>query len=287
MSKSYVIIGAYGQLGLALHAEYPDAVAVDRDKLDITDMDSLQGFDWNGVDAIINAAAYTNVDGAETPDGRVLSWRINAVGVRNLAEIATLHDLRLIHISSDYVFDGSKENHLEDEPFSPLSVYGANKAAGDIAVSLVPKHYILRTSWVVGDGNNFVKTMFGLAQKGVQPSVVNDQFGRLTFTSELVRAIDHLLQTDSPNGVYNVTDSGPIKSWFDIAADVYELAGYNRSSVTGVTTAEYYAGKEFIAPRPKHSDLNMTKIQKTGFVSQDYETVLKEYVNKLKEDSVR
>src|SRR5690606_29757497 len=142
------------------------------------------------ITTILNAAAYTNVDGAETPEGRIAAWKVNATGPAILTRIALKHNLTLLHISTEYVFDGTQEIHTEDEPFSPLSVYGTSKAAGDTAVGLLPQHYILRTSWVIGEGKNFVRTMLGLAQKGVSPTVVADQIGRLTFTSELVRAID-------------------------------------------------------------------------------------------------
>jgi dTDP-4-dehydrorhamnose reductase len=109
-----------------------------------------------------------------------------------------------------------KTLHAEDEDFSPLSVYGASKAAGDIAVSLAPKHYILRTSWVIGEGKNFVRTMLELGKKGVAPSVVSDQIGRLTFTKELVKAIDLLLKDNHEYGTYNVSNGGEPASWADI-----------------------------------------------------------------------
>jgi dTDP-4-dehydrorhamnose 3,5-epimerase len=284
MSKHFLIIGANGQLGQALQQRYPEAAAVDSDVLDITDMDAVEKFNWDGITTIINAAAWTNVDGAETAKGREISWLVNAVGPRNLTQIANRRGLTLIHISSDYVFDGQQKNHAEDEHFTPLSVYGQNKAAGDIAVSLADKHYILRTSWVIGNGKNFLRTMAELAGSGVRPSVVNDQFGRLTFVSELVRAIDHLLQTAAAYGVYNVTNSGEIKSWAEIAADTFEILGFERSAVTGISTAEYFADKENIAPRPTNSDMNLAKIQATGFVSEKYEPLMKKFINSLKED---
>jgi dTDP-4-dehydrorhamnose 3,5-epimerase/reductase len=196
--RGVFIVGANGQLGTALRAQYPNAQYADVDELDITDQESVQNFNWDGIEIILNAAAFTNVDGAETPEGRIAAWKVNADAVANLVAVAAQKDMTLVHVSTDYVFDGTQEIHTEDEPFSPLSVYGASKAAGDIAVSLAPKHYILRTSWVIGEGNNFVRTMLGLGQKGISPTVVADQIGRLTFTSELVRAIDHLLATNAP-----------------------------------------------------------------------------------------
>lgn len=278
--REICIIGANGQLGTALRAKYPGAHAADSDELDITDRSSVENYDWSGIKVIINAAAYTNVDGAETLEGRRAAWAINADGVANLVAVAAQHDATLVHISTDYVFDGTQQIHTEDEGYSPLSVYGASKAAGDIAVSLAPKFYILRTTWVIGEGKNFVRTMLGLAQKGISPSVVSDQVGRLTFTSELVKAIDHLVSTSAEFGVYNVTNSGDVKSWADITRKIFEISGHHDLSVTDVTTAEYFAGKEGIAPRPLQSEMDLGKLQSTGFKSTDWELNLKEYIEK-------
>lgn len=274
-----LIIGANGQLGLALQAQYPNARAVDSSELDITDADAVRAFDWSGITTILNAAAYTNVDGAETDEGRVLAWRVNASGVRNLAEAALVRDLTLVHISSEYVFDGTTDNHTENESFSPLGVYAQSKAAGDIVASLVPKHYILRTSWVIGEGKNFVRTMIGLGQKGIAPTVVADQIGRLTFTSELVRAIDHLLSANAPYGTYNATNAGEPASWADITREIFKNAGYDLS-VTDTTTAEYFADKPGVAPRPLNSVMNLEKLHQTGFSSHDWHEDLKDYVTK-------
>ncbi len=272
------ILGCNGQLGRELVKQYPDADAFSHKDLDITDADKVESTDWSGYDAVINAAAYVNADQSETFEGRRETWLANAKGPRNLAKVAIEHGLHLIHFSSEYVFDGTMENHVEDEPFSPLSVYGQSKAAADIAVSLVPKHHILRTTWVVGDGHNFVKTMKRLADMRIDPKVVNDQFGRLTFTSELVRAVDYLLSHDVSSGTYNLTNSGPVKSWAEIAADAFEIAGYDRNRVEPITTEEYKKDKAIFAPRPAHSDLDLTKIHETGFKSQNYEPLMRTYI---------
>jgi len=272
-----LIIGANGQLGLALQEKYPNAKAVDSKELDITDAKAVQDFDWSDVATILNAAAYTNVDGAETAEGRVAAWKVNATGVRNLAEVAIQHDLTLVHISSDYVFDGTRENHKEAESFSPLSVYGQSKAAGDIAASLVPKHYILRATWAIGEGKNFVRTMLGLGQRGIAPTVVADQVGRLTFTSELVRIVDHLLATEAAYGTYNTTNDGEPASWSNITRDIFRLGGYDLT-VADTTTAEYYAGKEDVALRPLNSSMDLEKLQQTGFQSRDWHDDLKDYI---------
>jgi len=272
-----LILGAKGQLGTALSARYPGARQTDQTELDITNFESVNDFDWSGIKIILNAAAYTAVDAAETVEGRTSAWNVNAHAVANLSAIASQHGITLVHISTDYVFDGTSAPHSETESFAPLSVYGASKAAGDIAAGLTPNHYILRTSWVIGEGKNFVRTMLGLGARGISPSVVDDQIGRLTFTSELVRAISHLLETNSPYGTYNVTNSGESASWADITRQIFLCAGHDLT-VTGVTTQDYFKDKTGIAPRPLQSVLNLTKLQSTGFESLDWETELQAYI---------
>ena len=282
--SKFVIIGANGQLGTALREQYPNARAVDTTELDITDTQAVRSFDWSNVTTILNAAAYTNVDGAETPEGRVAAWKVNATGPRNLAEVATQHDITLLHISSDYVFDGEQKVHTENEALSPLGVYGQTKAAGDLTVSLAPKHYILRSTWVIGEGKNFVRTMIGLGQKGIAPTVVADQIGRLTFTTELVRIIDHLLQKSPDYGTYNATNSGTVASWAEITREIFKLGGYDLR-VTDTTTEEYFASKPNIAPRPLNSEMDLGKLQQTGFASRDWHDDLAAYINKELEQS--
>ena len=272
------IAGANGQLGLALRQKYPKAQFADISELDITNRDSVANFDWSSINILINAAAYTNVDDAETSEGRIISWKVNASALAHLAEIASKHDITLVHISSDYVFDGSLQTHTEDEPLSPLSVYGASKAAGDLLAATTDKHYILRTSWVIGDGHNFVKTMMDLAKKNFSPTVVSDQIGRLTFTSELVRAIDHLLVNNCDFGTYNVSNDGKSVSWADITRTIFTILDRNDLTVTDVSTEEYYKDKSDIALRPLQSTLDLRKIQATGFQSTDWQDDLKEYV---------
>lgn len=276
--KRTLITGANGQLGRALQIEFPDAEFTDYQELDITSPDLDKARPWNQYNTIINSAAYTAVDKAETLEGRKSAWELNAQAVANLGKIATKYSITLVHISSDYVFDGTLAEHTEDEPFSPLSVYGQTKAAGDIAVSEVPKHYNIRSSWIVGDGNNFVRTMKTLAEKDVKPNVVNDQIGRLTFTTDLAKGIKQLIDAKAEYGVYNLSGDGESASWADIASEVYELTGHNRSDVTGVSTEQYYAGKEGIAPRPLQSTLSLDKIKSTGFAPREWKQSLKEYL---------
>lgn len=280
MSKSYFIVGSMGQLGTALSRLYPDATLVDRDEFDMTDQAAYDTVDWSNYDVIINAAAMTNVDGAETNDGRKLAWALNAAAVAKLSKVAVDHDLTIVHVSSDYVFDGTRTPHEEDEAFAPLGVYGQSKAAGDLVVSVVPKHYILRTSWVIGEGRNFAGIMRELAEKGVSPTVVNDQIGRLTFTSTLAAAIQHLLETTPTYGTYNVSNDGDSVSWADIAALVFERSGRSASDVVPVSTVEYYEGKDGIAPRPLQSTMNLAKIKATGFSPENWRDLLDNYLNK-------
>jgi dTDP-4-dehydrorhamnose 3,5-epimerase len=279
-TTKFLIVGANGQLGTALSQKYPQARAVDSRELDISDRQAVEAFDWSNVSTILNAAAYTNVDGAETPEGRVIAWKVNAVGVANLVRVARLHDIPLVHISSEYVFDGTQNPHTEDEPFSPLGVYAQSKAAGDIAASLHDKTYILRTSWVIGDGNNFVRTMIGLAAKNISPTVVGDQIGRLTFTSTLVDAIDHIFSSEAPYGTYNVSNGGDPASWANITRTIFAELGRNDLAVTGTTTTDYFASKPGSAPRPLNSTFDLSKIQSTGLTLRDWRDDLASYIQK-------
>jgi len=275
-----LIIGSSGQLGQALTNRFPEAVAVDRDTFDLTDWGKVAQYDWSKVDVIINAAAYTDVDGAETAEGRVMAWQANAVGVGYLARIATQKNLTLIHYSTDYVFDGTKSPHHEDEPLSPLGVYGQSKAAGDISVENTPRHYLIQTSWVIGQGKNFVRTMLGLAEKGISPSVVSDQTGRPTFVSQLVDATVHLLESGSPFGVYNVSNDGPVISWADFARAIFKEGGFDDLKVTDITTEEYRGSKTGVAPRPAHSEFDLTKIGQTGLKLRDWRNDLSAYLKR-------
>jgi dTDP-4-dehydrorhamnose 3,5-epimerase len=276
--KKTLIIGANGQLGRALSAVFPDAEQVDRDTLDISSPDVFTARRWRDYGLILNAAAYTAVDLAETPEGRRDAWLSNATALTNLVKIANENHITLVHISSDYVFDGNAQQHNEDEQLSPLSVYGQSKAAGDLVVSTTPRHYLVRTSWVIGDGKNFVLTMKSLAERDIKPSVVHDQIGRLTFTTDLAQGIKHLVDSGAEFGTYNLTNEGPSTTWANIAKLVYQQSGKSADDVTPVTTEEYYAGKEDIAPRPFLSTLNLAKIENAGFTPRDWREALQEYL---------
>lgn len=282
MVKKVLVTGSNGQLGRALQIEFPDAEFTDYQELDITSPDLDSARLWRQYAAIINAAGYTDVDKAETTKGRKAAWKINAGAVANLSKVAAKYNLTLVHISSDYVFDGIATKHTEDEPFSPLGVYAQTKAAGDIAAAMTPKHYIVRTSWVIGDGNNFIRTMCSLAEKDVKPSVVDDQIGRLTFTTDLASCIKHLIDNEAPYGTYNLSGEGGPASWAEIAKKVFELSGKDSSNVTPVSTEKYYEGKEGISPRPLYSVLNLDKIKSTGFKPTDWHKSLENYLKEEK-----
>jgi dTDP-4-dehydrorhamnose 3,5-epimerase len=307
--RKTLIIGALGQLGRALTAEFPDADLVDlpaavaaitaqqespvaevrgapatsleataAKALDMTDAAQVAAWPWNDYGLVLNAAAYTAVDAAEAPDGRRAAWAANAGAPATLARLSVEHRFTLVHYSTEYVFDGTLDPHTEDEPLSPLGVYAQSKAAGDVAVATAPNHYVLRTSWVIGAGNNFVRTMQRLAANGVSPSVVDDQVGRLTFTTELARATRHLLDVGAAHGTYNVSNGGAPTSFAAIAKAVFELAGRSAGDVTPVTTKEYFAGKE-LAPRPLRSVMDLSKLRATGFEPEDARAALERYVS--------
>ncbi|MCH9728159.1 MAG: bifunctional dTDP-4-dehydrorhamnose 3,5-epimerase family protein/NAD(P)-dependent oxidoreductase [Actinomycetia bacterium] len=281
--KKILVLGADGQLGRALRAEYADDAYVEfagRDAIDLTSEDLGSARRWRDYATIINAGAYTAVDSAETAAGRQAAWATNVAGVAALARIAATHGISLVQISSDYVFDGDTSSaYRESDPLCPLGVYGQTKAAGDQLAATVPRHYIVRTSWVIGDGRNFVNTMRSLAARSVDPSVVGDQMGRLTFTTELARAIRYLLDTGAPHGVYNVTGSGPVMSWADVARKTFALSGHDPARVRGVSTAEYFAdASNPVAPRPAMSVLDLTKIESTGYRTADSEVMLEQYL---------
>lgn len=283
--RKTLILGGGGQLGRALRHAYADLSSVeftDRTGVDLTapDLESVRR--WQDYETIVNAAAFTAVDAAETPEGRAAAWAANVTGVAVLARIASTHGITLVHISSDYVFDGTAEHpYAEDDPVSPLGVYGQTKAAGDLVVGTVPRHYVVRTSWVIGDGANFVKTMASLAGRGVDPSVVDDQFGRLTFTADLSRAIRHLLDNRPPYGTYNVTGAGPTMSWAEVAKRVFTLTGHDPSRVTEVSTAQYFAtATNPVAPRPTNSALDLAKIESVGFSPADVVDALTDHLTR-------
>jgi dTDP-4-dehydrorhamnose reductase len=274
-----VVLGAGGQLGRALRQEFPEAIALDRAALDIADAEAVRNYDWTSVDAVVNAAAYTRVDAAEDPANLAAVRAANVDAVGHLAAAARGAGFTLVHISSEYVFDGNHAGPIpEDLPASPLSVYGQSKADGDRLAAGVDRHYLVRTTWVVGEGQNFVATMATLADRGVRPAVVDDQIGRPTFAADLAAGIRHLIEVGAPFGTYNLTCDGEPASWADVAADVFEALGHDRAEIGRVSTAEYFADKPGTAVRPLNSVLDLRKILATGFRSRDWRAALPAYL---------
>ena len=281
-----LVLGADGQLGRALRATLGEAAHLEyasRADLDLTDPALPAARRWRDYEVIINAAACTGVDAAETTEGRQAAWAVNATGVARLARVATENQLTLVHVSSDYVFDGTTTRpYREDDPVSPLGVYAQSKAAGDAAAATAARHYLLRSSWVIGDGGNFVRTMASLAERGIDPQVVGDQVGRPTFATDLAAAIVHLLEQRAPYGTYNVTCGGEPLSWADLARQVFDRTGHDPARITEVGTAEYATGVSGpFAPRPANSVLDLAKITATGFTPQDVESALGEYLDQV------
>jgi dTDP-4-dehydrorhamnose reductase len=274
-----LVLGAGGQVGKALVAALPDATALGHAELDIAAA-THSTIDWSAYDTVVNAAAYTDVDGAETAEGRIAAWRANATGPAALARVCRRHGSTLVHLSTEYVFDGrATDPYPEVAPVAPLSAYGASKAAGDIAVQTVEQHYLVRPTWVVGDGRNFVRTMLGLAEKGVEPTVVADQIGRPTFATDLAAAIVHLVTSGAPYGSYHVTGGGEPASWAEVARATFALSGHGDLRVTDTTTAEYFAGKPHAARRPLNSVLDLSRATSAGVDLPDWRERLAEYVS--------
>ncbi|TFC19184.1 dTDP-4-dehydrorhamnose reductase [Cryobacterium algoritolerans] len=249
----YLITGAAGMLGRDLQVALAgrDVTALGHADLDITDLSAvLEAVD--GYDAIINAAAYTKVDDAETNEDA--AYAINATGPHNLALAAAATGARLVQISTDYVFDGNAtEPYGEDTPIDPLSAYGRTKAAGEAFVlSTHPTgSYIVRTAWLYGEhGPNFPKTMLKLAAARDTLSVVDDQVGQPTWTADLAKQIVALLDSKAPAGIYHGTNSG-VTSWFGFAQAVFAGAGLDPARVTPTDSSLFVRP----APRPAYSVL--------------------------------
>jgi len=248
-----LLTGAGGMLGhdLVSVLRGRDVTAATRSELDITDATAVEQA-VSGHDVIINAAAYTKVDDAETH--RNEAFAVNAEGPRNLARSARAHGATLIQLSTDYVFDGTaSEPYLEDTPLNPVSVYGQSKAEGERAV--LSEHpegtIIVRTAWLYGEhGPNFPATMLKLAHERETLSVVTDQIGQPTWTHDLARWIAALIDANIPRGIFHGTNSGHT-SWYDFARAVFEEAGLDPERIQPTTSDAFVRP----APRPAWSVL--------------------------------
>jgi len=248
----YLIAGAGGMLGHDLQAvlDGREVRALGRDALDITDAASVARAVAD-VDVVINAAAYTAVDDAESHEED--AYAINATGAGLLAAAAADAGARLVHVSTDYVFHGDATTpYPEDAPLDPLGAYGRTKAAGERLVRQAhPGAHIVRTAWLYGEhGGSFPRTMLRLAADRDTVSVVTDQVGQPTWTRDLATAIVALLDADAPAGVYHGTNSGTA-SWFDLARATFALAGLDPDRVQPTDSASFVRP----APRPAYSVL--------------------------------
>jgi dTDP-4-dehydrorhamnose reductase len=271
-----LITGARGQLGKELlkKLEGKEYLATSSETMDITNQSqTLEVIGNYRPDVVIHGAAYTNVDGAETnPEA---AYQVNAIGTQNVAAACLAYDARLVYVSTDYVFDGTLGRaYNEFDQTNPQSIYGKSKLAGEeLAKQIVNKLYIVRTSWLYGDGNNFVRTMIKLGKEREVLTVVNDQFGCPTATSDLAAAILVLIKT-MHYGTYHAACNG-VTTWYDFAKKIFELSGNNWVNVLPQTTEEL--GRP--APRPKYSPLDNSMLRLTvGDMMRPWEQALQEYI---------
>jgi dTDP-4-dehydrorhamnose reductase len=248
-----LITGASGMLGRDLQAAFAgrEVTALGRADLDVTDASATREA-VAGHDVVINAAAYTKVDDAETHEDE--AFAVNATGPANLAAAAAATGARLVQVSTDYVFDGSATSpYPEDGPYAPISAYGRTKAEGErLALAANPgRTFVVRTAWLYGaHGPNFAKTMLKIADSKDTWSVVDDQVGQPTWTGDLAGQIVALIDADAPGGVYHGTNAGRV-SWYGFARAVLEEAGLDPERITPTDSSAFVRP----APRPAYSVL--------------------------------
>ena len=265
----FLITGYNGQLGYDIARElkkrgYTDYLALDKDKMDITNKEGVNKIikDYNP-DVIFHCAAWTAVDKAE--DMYDACYNVNVNGTKNIVDASIDVGAKIIYMSSDYVFDGKKEGlYVEDDKVNPMSVYGKTKYEGEEQVRRNPKHYITRISWVFGiNGNNFIKTMLKLSENHDKLTVVDDQIGTPTYTVDLSRLLVDMALTDK-YGTYHSTNEGYC-SWAQFADYIFKSNGIN-TKVVPVSTEEYLkiSGTKQ-AYRPRNSKLSKEKLKNSGF----------------------
>ncbi|MDR0863613.1 MAG: dTDP-4-dehydrorhamnose reductase [Candidatus Symbiothrix sp.] len=288
MTKNILITGAKGQLGSeleVLYAQYPEFnfIPTDVDTLDLTQKEAVVKIVQDKkIDYIVNCAAYTAVDKAE--DDVELCYKINRDAVKNLAEAAK-GKARIIHVSTDYVFDGrATAPYKETDTTHPQSVYGKSKREGEEALlAICPESIIIRTAWLYSIyGNNFVKTMLRLGKERPELNVVYDQKGTPTYAADLAQAILSIIvytekEKTFPSGVYHYSNEG-ITTWFDFTEKIFQLAGITGCTVHPIPTDQYPTK----ATRPMYSVLDKTKIKETfGIIVPEWELSLKKCINLL------
>jgi len=280
-----LITGANGLLGHELASILKDhsLILLSHSQLDISDSDSVnKAIDSSSPDIIINSAAYTQVDLCES--NYDLAFASNAIGPKNLAIKSKQLGIPLIHISTDYVFEGNEKKNSplnEDDKLGPKTVYGKTKLEGEkLVMENCHKYFILRTAWLYGEGKNFVKTMINLSKKNKELKVVNDQIGSPTYAKDLAKAIKEIIDKKSDKyGIYHVTNKGEV-SWYEFAKKIFELKKIE-IKVNPCTSEEFPRP----APRPHYSVLNNQKWINAGFTPlRNYEEALNEYLENLKED---
>lgn len=259
-----LVTGVKGQLGYDVVNELTKrghiAIGTDIEEMDITDAGSVDKvIEESAPDAVVHCAAYTAVDAAE--DNVDLCRKINAEGTQNIANVCKELDIKMVYISTDYVFDGEGERPWEpDDKRTPLNVYGQTKYEGELAVeNTLEKFFIVRIAWVFGvNGKNFIKTMLNLGKTRDSLTVVNDQFGSPTYTYDLAKLLVDMVETDK-YGIYHATNEG-ICTWYEFACEIFKQAGMD-INVSPVLASEYPAK----AKRPSNSRMSKEKLTENGF----------------------
>ncbi len=277
-----LVTGVKGQLGHDVIEELKrqglEGIGVDIEQMDITDREACRRvISQASPEAVIHCAAYTAVDAAE--DHLELCRGINAEGTRNIAEMCRELDIKLMYISTDYVFNGQGERPWEpDDHREPLNVYGLTKYEGEIAAEqLLEKLFIVRIAWAFGlNGNNFIKTMLRIGKERGAVSVVSDQIGSPTYTYDLARLLVDMIQTDQ-YGRYHATNEG-LCSWYEFACEIFRQAGMSQVKVTPVTSEQYPAR----AKRPFNSRMSKEKLTEKGFERlPSWQDALSRYLDEL------
>lgn len=277
-----LVTGVKGQLGYDVVNELEKrghtAIGVDIDEMDITDAEAVDRVITEAdVEAVIHCAAYTAVDAAE--DNLELCHKVNAAGTENIAKVCKKLDLKMVYISTDYVFDGEGERPWEpDDRRDPLNAYGIGKYEGELAVEEnLEKYFIIRIAWVFGvNGKNFIKTMLKLGETRDEVSVVNDQIGSPTYTYDLARLIVDMVDTEK-YGRYHATNEG-FCSWYEFACEIFRQAGMN-VKVHPVTSDEFPAK----AKRPHNSRMSKEKLSENGFERlPSWQDALKRYLEVIR-----
>lgn len=274
-----MVTGAKGMVGKEVAARFAGGrlLALDVEEMDITSRAEVhEAFSAFRPQAVVHCAAFTDVDGCEREPEK--AYAVNAVGTRHVAEACRVHDAELVYISTDYVFDGAKEHpYIELDAPAPLGVYGKTKHAGELAVAqLLSRYFIVRTSWVFGDGRNFVRTILEAARTRDTLEVVGDQTGSPTYAPDLAGALAALVGT-THYGVYHVTNEG-FTTWFDFAALILEEAGIEGVRLTKISSAALARP----APRPENSRLAGASMAAAGLPAlRHYREALREYLTTL------